>query len=296
MLIFLAILLGIAILSLAVLGRVQNLLGGPAFQRFLDTPAAAGLVASIEVFRTRTTALPQDAVVVMGIDYSPATEAEMQPLAKMALLDLLANDARVVTVSLQPEGAALAQRLLDQVAETYPYGERTLNLGYLPGETAGLRSIVALSDLPLFASPPEGTGTSPASACRTLAACPGWHDVRGPDDVVLVVEVADAATPVRWWVEQVSSTPLAGRPVLAAVSAAAAPEVRPYYDYASEPAPGRLQGLISGVTGAAAYEVYLGRPGRALQSIAAQSVAHLGLVVTALVGTFAGFRAQAVRD
>jgi hypothetical protein len=40
----------------------------------------------------------------------------------------------------------------------------------------------------------------------------------------------------------------------------------------------------------------MGHPGHAVRSIAAQSVAHLGLVVTALVGTFVGLRAQAVRD
>jgi hypothetical protein len=286
-LIVVAILLGIAILSLAVMSRAQDLLGGPAFQRFLETPAGVGLVASLETFRAAATTLPQDAVVVMGIDYSPATEAEMRPLAEMALRDLLAHRARVVTVSLRPEGAALAHQLLLRVADTYAYGERTLNLGYLPGEVAGLRSLVALGDLPLYAAPP--------SACRTLSACRGWQDVRGLDDVALMVEVADAATPVRWWLEQVSTAGVAPRPMLAAVSAVAAPEVFPYYGPAA-PGPGRLQGLISGVTAAAAYELYLGRPGRAVRSIAAQSAAHLGLVVTALVGTFVGLRAQAVRD
>lgn len=286
-LIVIAILLGIAILSLALLSRAQDLLGGPAFQRFLDTPAAGGLVASVEAFRTPVTTLPDEAVVVMGIDYSPATEAEMRPMAEMALRDVLAHRARVVTVSLGPEGAALAQQLLMRVDDTYPYGERTLNVGYLPGEIAGLRSMVALGDLPLFAAP--------QSACRSLAGCPGWQDVRSLDDVALMIEVADAATPVRWWLEQMSTASVAPMPMLAAVSAVAAPEVLPYY-HAGAPGPGRLQGLISGVTGAAAYEIYLGRPGRAVRSIAAQSVAHLGLVVTALVGTFVGLRAQAVRD
>jgi hypothetical protein len=287
-LIFLAIVLGIAVLSMTVLGRVQNLLGGPAFQRFLDSPAAAGLVTSLEVFREQTTTFPEGAVVIVGMDYTPATEAEMQPLAEMVLRDLLAHGARVVTVSLQPEGAALAQQLLDRLGGEYAYGERTLNLGYLPGEAAGVRTLAFLTELPPFAHP----AALPAAACRTLAGCPAWHDVRGLDDVAMVVEVADAAQPVRWWVEQASTTPLGARPMLAAVSAAAAPTVRPYYNGPGIGSPGRLRGMISGVTSAAAYEIYLGRPGRALRSIAAQSVAHLGLVVVALVGTFMGLRSQ----
>jgi hypothetical protein len=287
-LIFLAIVLGIAVLSMTVLGRVQNLLGGPAFQRFLDSPAAAGLVASLEVFREQTTTVPEGAVVIVGMDYTPATEAEMQPLAEMVLRDLLAHGARVVTVSLQPEGAALAQQLLDRLGGEYAYGERTLNLGYLPGEAAGVRTLAHLTELPLFAY----QAAQPAAACRTLASCPAWRDARGLEDVAMVVEVADAAQPVRWWVEQASTMPLGARPMLAAVSAAAAPTVRPYYNGPGIGSPGRLRGMISGVTSAAAYEIYLGRPGRALRSIAAQSVAHLGLVVVALAGTFMGLRSR----
>jgi hypothetical protein len=286
-LIVIAILLGIAILSLAVLSRAQELLGGPAFQRFLDSPVGAGLVAGLEAYRAPLATLPDDAVVLMGIDYSPATEAEMRPLAEMTLRDLLGQRARVVTVSLRPEGAALAHQLLLSQADRYPFGERTLNLGYLPGELSGLRSLVALGDLPLY-------GTLP-TACARLAECPAWEDVRTLDDVALVVEVADAAAPVRWWLEQLSTTSAAARPMVAAVSAAAAPEVRPYYNPAA-PGPARLQGVISGVTGAAAYELSLRQPGRAVRSLAAQSAAHLGLVVTALVGTFVGLRARAVGD
>jgi hypothetical protein len=289
-LIFVVILLGIAILALAVFGRVQNLLGAPAFRNFLQSPAAAGLVSSLEVFREHTTTLPEDAVVLMSVDYTAATEAEMEPLAEMVLRDLLTHRARVVTVSLQPQGAALAQRLLDRLDGAYPYGERTLNLGYLSGEAAGVRSATFIAGLPLFA---DGN-VEPGGTCQTLADCPAWLDVRGLEDVHMVVEVADAAQPVRWWVEQVAGTSLADRPLLAAVSAAAAPGVRPYYSGLGAAGPGRLQGLISGVTAAAAYEVWTGQPGRALRSMAAQSVAHLGLVVVALAGTLSGFRRRVV--
>ena len=178
----------------------------------------------------------------------------------------------MITVSLQPEGAIMAQRLLDRFESDYPYGQRTLNLGYLPGQTAGVRSLAFLPELALF----RGTN-------ETLDDYPAWQDVKGLDDVALVVEVADSARAVRWWVEQAPPSPLADRPMLAAVSASAAPTIRPYHNA------GQLQGMISGVTAAAAYEIYLGQPARATRSLAAQSAAHMGLVVVALVGTFAGF-------
>jgi hypothetical protein len=290
-LIFIAIILGIAVVLLAVLGRVEDLVGGSAFRKFLESPAAVGLVVSVQSFRDRLTALPPGAVVVMGTDYTPATGAEMEPIAQVILRDLLDHQARVVTVSLRPEGAAMAQRLLDRVNDDYPYGEYTLNLGYLPGETAGVRSLTFLKDMPLFSS----QNVQSPQAGATMADSPAWRDVRGLDDVALVVEVADAAQPVRWWVEQVSPTPLAERPMLAAVSASALPVVRPYYS-PDKPGQGRLQGLISGVTAAATYEIFLGQPGRAVRSVAAQSVVHLGLVVVALAGTIAGFRSVVAAD
>jgi hypothetical protein len=251
---------------------VENLLGGPAFHRFLETPSAAGLVASVQTFRDEIVTLPPDSVVLVCLDYSPATEAEMDPLAETVMRDLLNHQARVITVSLQPEGAIMAQRLLDRFESDHPYGQRTLNLGYLPGQTAGVRSLAFLPELALF----QGTD-------ETLDDYPAWQDVKGLDDVALVVVVADSARAVRWWVEQAPPSPLADRPMLAAVSASAAPTIRPYHNA------GQLQGMISGVTAAAAYEIYLGQPARATRSLAAQSAAHVGLVVVGLVGTFAGF-------
>ncbi len=286
-LVFVAILLGIAILSLALLDYVRDLLGETAFQRFLNTPAAAGLVASLEEFREPIVAVQQNDIVLLSIEYTPATEAEMQPLARVVLHDLLGHGARVLTVSQQPEGPALAQRLLDEASATYPYGERTLNLGYLPGEAVGVRSLERLQGRQVYASPNR--------MCHTLGECPTWRDVRGIEDVKLFVIVADCAEPVRWWIEQLPTMFLGNRPMIAAVSAVALPTLRPYLISASA-ARTRLEGLIGGVTAAAAYEIYTGEPGRALGMMAAQSAAHLGLFVVALAGIFAGIRAGTGRQ
>jgi hypothetical protein len=282
-LIFAAILLGIAILSLALLTRVQELLGETAFQRFLNTPAAAGLVASLEQFRAPITTVRQGDVVLFSVEYTAATAAEMRLLAQVVLRDLLEHKARVLTVSLQPEGAPLAQRLLDEMDTTYPYGTHTLNLGYLPGEAIGVRSLAYLRDRQVYISP-NGT-------CQALSECPGWRNIQGVEDVKLFVVVSDSAEPVRWWVEQLPILPSGKRPMLAAVSAAALPTVRPYLT-SMPAAQSRLSGLIGGMMAAAAYEVYTGKPGRALSMVTAQSAAHLGLVIVALAGIFAGIRAR----
>jgi hypothetical protein len=282
-LIFITLIAAIALALLAVLGRVGDLLGGPAFQEFFGSPLVID-PAPVNTFRAQVTKLPPDAVVIVSFDYSPATEAEMGPLAEIILGDLLENQARVVAVSLRPEGPAMAQRLLDRFASEYPYGQRTLNLGYLPGQTAGVRSLAFLSSAPLF-----------QNWAQRMEDYPAWQDVSGLGDVALIVDVADTPLAVRWWVEQMGPGTLVDRPMVAAVSSAADPTVRPYYNHI-DPKAGQLLGLVSGVTGAAAYENRLRQPGRAVEGLAAQSVAHLGLVVLSLGGTVVGFMSQAARE
>jgi hypothetical protein len=282
-LIFIILIVAIALALMAVLDRVGDLLGGPAFREFFGSPMAID-PAPVNTFRAQVTRLPPDAVVVVSFDYSPATEAEMGPLAQIILRDLLESQARVVAVSLRPEGPAMAQHLFERFESEYPYGQRTINLGYLPGQTAGVRSLAFLSSAPLF-----------QNWTQTLDDYPAWQDVDDLSDVALIVALADSPLAVRWWVEQMGPGTFADRPIVAAVSTAADPSVRPYYNQI-DPKSGQLLGLVSGVTGAAAYENRLGQSGRAVESLAAQSVAHLGLVVVTLGGTVMGFRTQAVRE
>lgn len=283
-LVFVILIIAILVMLRAVLNSVQNLMGSSAFQQYLETPAAAGLVASLQNFRDQIASLPDEAVVVVSFDYSPATAAEMEPLASAVMRDLWINRARVLVVSLQPEGAAVAARLLDQLRGDQPDEIRSLNLGYLPGQTLGVRSLSRLTDQVLF----EGQG-------KKLTDVPNWRDVTSSADVALIVLLADAAPTARWWIEQIRATPMAHRPMLAATSAAAGPLLRPYR-VADNPAVGQLREVISGMPAAAAYEAALGQTGSATKMLAAQSIAHLGLVLFGLASVFMGFRAQALRS
>jgi hypothetical protein len=282
-LIFIILIAGIILALLAVLNRVGDLLGGTAFPDFFGSPMVID-PAPVNTFRAQVTKLPPDAVAVVSFDYSPATEAEMGPLAEIIVRDLLDNQARVIAVSLRPEGPMMAQRVFERLESEYPYGERVINLGYLPGQTAGVRSLAFLSSAPVF----QNWG-------KSMDDYAAWQDVDSLDDVALIVPVSDSALALRWWVEQMGPGTLANRPMIAAVSAAADPSVRPYYNHI-DPNAGQVLGLVSGMTDAAAYESRFGQPGRAVNSLAAQSVAHLGLVIVGLGGTVAGFRMQAARE
>jgi hypothetical protein len=106
------------------------------------------------------------------------------------------------------------------------------------------------------------------------------------DQVDVVVTIADNPVTARWWIEQMEGAPQPDsgeRFLVAATSANADPFLRPYRD--SE----QLDGLISGINGAAAIESGRKTFGSARQMIDSQSVAHLIIVILIFIGTMVGW-------
>lgn len=207
--------------------------------------------------------LPAGAVVLVSHDYDPGVAAEMTPQAQVVLHHLMEREARLINVSLTPEGSRLSRRVLEEVADAqgYVYGEDYLNLGYVVGVEAGPRSIV-----------------------ENLPRVGGGDFVEGSEDIALVVEFAGAPQYLRLWLEQVQGP--YQLPMVAGVSATVDPFARPYYlNHARR----QLSGLVTGLVGAAEYERYSGRPGAALRSMDSQSVVHIAIVLLVVLGNVAYF-------
>jgi hypothetical protein len=210
-----------------------------------------------------------EAVALVSFDYTTATRGEMQPLAEAVLGRLKGQGMRIITVSLEPEGAVIAEQTL-RGSDT----NMVKNLGYIPGQVAGIRNL--LTD-----------GGSLESA--------GWQDVQSLKQVSVIVTLADNAATARGWIEQVEAaavTPDSGeRLLLAATSAAAEPFLRPYRSAGQldDPNNAQLDGLISGINGAAALEAVRNNFGPARQMLDSQSIAHLLIVILIAAGTMAGW-------
>jgi hypothetical protein len=221
-----------------------------------------------------------DNVALISFDYNAATQGEMEPLAEAVVGRLKGQGMRLIVVSLDLEGAAMARRVLDKItAEDQDAAAKIVNLGYLPGQIAALR--VLMTDVTLFAPVAEGLSLGdPAGKA-------GWEDVKSFDQVDLVVSLADNPVTARWWVEQleVAPPPPNGeeRFFLAATSASADPFLRPYREN------GQIDGLISGINGAAAIESARQNFGPARQMLDSQSIAHLILVILIALGTMIGW-------
>ncbi|MBN1217871.1 MAG: hypothetical protein JXM69_02995, partial [Anaerolineae bacterium] len=220
-----------------------------------------------------------DSVALVSFDYSTATQGEMQPLAEAIIGRLKGQGMRVIFISLEPEGAALAQEVLDQ-KRAEAYGVNMVNLGYLPGQAAAIRALVT-GQASLSTKRDFKEGYTFADPERTH-----WGDVDNLGQVDLIVTLADNPATARWWIEQLHMVPPPDgreRFLLAATSAVAAPFLQPYRDS------NQLDGLISGINGAAAVEASRQQFGPARQMLDSQSIAHLLIIILIAAGTVAGW-------
>jgi len=213
--------------------------------------------------------LAPESVVLISHDYNPGVAAEMAPQVEVVLDHLMERQARLINVSLTPEGPRLSQRILDRVAEAHGYvlGEDYVNLGYVVGVEAGPRSVV------------EG-----------FVSGGGTDFAEGIEDIALIVEFAGAPTYLRLWLEQVQGPYQV--PMVAGVSATADPFARPYYRNLAR---SQLLGMMTGLVGAAEYERHSGYPGVALASMDSQSVVHVSVVLLVLIGNVAYFSGRSKR-
>ncbi len=186
--------------------------------------------------------------VLIALDYEAGLQGELNPGVQAIMGQALAQGNPVVMVSTKPEGAAVAQGLLERSAAAY--GEQVVNLGYLPGGPVGLLQ---------FASAPRSSFTGDFSGgLADVWAASALAGVEQFDDFGVVVVAASSAQALRGWIEQTQFVAPAV-PLVAVVSAGAEPMTRPYLQGADP----QLAGMVSGLAGAAQYETQASLPGGA---------------------------------
>jgi hypothetical protein len=213
------------------------------------------------------TGIGPDTPVLLAFDYDPASLGEVHLQAQIIVDHLIRREAKILVVSLTPEGATLAQQILEDKEYS-----KFVNLGYLPGQAVGVRSLETVS---LW-------GNGFAFDGEATEDIPALNDLDKLSDVSWVVILTANQNHVQWWVEQMTLLDLdESISLIAGVSAAVEPLVRPYY----ESDPKQIDGLISGVAGAADYEMALGQDeGPATQILGGQFVGQLVVLALILLG------------
>ncbi len=248
-----ALVLLLAVLVPAVLPKAMGL-------QFFPLPELAES-SETGAFYNLVDNLPDAAAVLVVFDYQPAYAGEMEQTAGPVIDHLMTKNARLAFVSTAPTGVLMNQRIMDaqnklrKAASESMYENRLhyIDLGYLPGDAAGIQ---------VFAENPHMLG-SDYQLGNLWAPGSGLDKIKTLFDFEMTIVLTDNPDTGRMWIEQTgpvrrmgqTDPALDGKPMVMAVSAQAAPMMRPYY------ASGQIKGMVSGLAGGAAYEATTQRPG-----------------------------------
>jgi hypothetical protein len=198
--------------------------------------------------------LPQGGKVLVAFDYQPGLFAELDTAAYGVIDHLMGKGAYLTLVSSTTMGPILAERLVEGMQSNYPYGVQYVNLGYIPGGTAGLASVIG--NLP--ATLPytiEGKAAWGSALQPRLPPLEGIEDI---GDYALILVLVDDPDVARSWVEQLtpflSDASFQGSLGMV-TSAQLEPVVRPYFDAN----PRQIHGFVAGLRGGASYARLTGR-------------------------------------
>ncbi len=191
-----------------------------------EQPAVAALQTSIEALQ------PADTVLV-AFEYTLADVDEMNFVVEVLLEHLLTREVRIVAVSTLPEGPGIIEERFAWAAiRPDVYSANLVNGGFVTGGAAGVASILAT---------PVAEEAEPA----------------------MVLVITSRPEKLKAWVEQHvvanGMRAAAGKPALplaAGVSAATAPQIRPYLEASVD------SGWLSGFSGVASYWQARGLPPR----------------------------------
>jgi hypothetical protein len=192
-------------------------------------------------------AIPDQAPVLLVFDYEPGTSGEMHATAAALVDHLMLRGARLALVSTLPTGPGMGEYFIHEILPEHDYdsGEQYINLGYIPGGTAGLLSF---AQTPKWVIQYSYEGVNPWES-RPLS------DVETLSDFSVLVVITDNFDVARRWIEQVQPR-IGNTPLLMVVSAQIEPMIRPYY---GDGIGRQVSGMISGVAGGVAYELVLGK-------------------------------------
>jgi hypothetical protein len=205
--------------------------------------------------------------VLIAFDYQPAAAGELHTAAASVVDHLMEQGTYLSFISTHPTGPALAEHFLITTQEKHQYrhNQHYVNLGYLPGESAGLVSflIAPKQIIPLAFNGSNAWGSPPLLSVNAI------------EDFDMILVITDDPNTAKIWVEQVGPN-LYPTPLTMVVSAQVEPIIQPYFrNY-----PQLISGYVAGVIGSMNYEGLLQEPNLAT---ATWLPFNIGIIIT--VGT-----------
>lgn len=228
-------------------------------------------------------ALKDDSRVLVSFEYGPSTKPEIHPSAIALLNHLFSKDIKVYAVALWPDGNFMATDAFSKVADTYEkkYGVDYVNLGYKPGGEAVVKGLA--SDI--------RTMYTVDLLGNQLDEIEMMNNVTNLLDFDFIFSLSAGYPGSKEWV-QFACDPL-GIPMSTGCTSIQVTDIIPYVQN------DQIKGILSGMPGAAEYEQLVQNaleergmmvaPGKASINMAAQSMAHVIIVLLIILGNITYF-------
>ena len=232
---------------------------------------------SVRVF-DEIDSLESNSKVLVSFEYGPSTKPEIHPSAIALLNHLFSKDIKVFAFALWPDGNFMATDAFSVVAEKYSknYGIDYVNLGYKPGGEAVVKGLA--SDIrTMYTVDLLGNDIDDLKI---------MEDVNNLLDFDFIFSLSAGYPGSKEWV-QFATDPL-DIPMSTGCTSIQVTDIIPYVEN------DQIKGILSGMPGAAEYEQLVmnalesrGFPitsGKASINMAAQSIAHIVIVVLIILG------------
>ena len=216
--------------------------------------------------------------VLLSFEYGPSTKPEIHPMAIAILKHLYAKNIQVYGFALWPDGNFMSTEAFSEVSADYDkkYGVDYVNLGYKPGGEAVIKGIA--SDIrTLYTVDLQGT---------SINDIPMMKDVVNIEDFDFVFSLSAGYPGSKEWVQYACDPK--NIPLSTGCTSIQVTDIMPYVEN------DQIRGILAGMPGAAEYESLVEaelrkmdiavKPGKASSMMAAQSIAHVVIVLFIIFG------------
>lgn len=216
-------------------------------------------------------ALPDGSAVLIGYDYEPGNEIDLNPQAIGLFHQFGAKKMKVVAISSFPPTPLFAEQTLKILEEQYgyKYGEDYVNLGYYAG---GESTFVAFSEDPQSIFPEDYRGNATSSL-------PIMQDIKSLRDFAVTITLNDGPADGMTIEGMIRQANMAyERPLLIGCTPVMSASNIQYVQS------GQALGILIGLSGAAEYETLTNHPGPGVKGMDSQSVAHMLIIAFIILG------------
>ncbi len=238
----------------------------PIFFRFGLQP---NTTPPVQAFYDSIENLPPNSRVLCSFDFDPGAKAELLPMSTAVLRHLLEKGHRPVVYTLWSLSPSMMEEQCNKICKREfgkEYGVDYAYLGFKEGREAVM---VSMGRSMRDAFPNDFYGTP-------ISELPIMSDVENYSSFELLVNISSGYPGTKEYVQYVEAR--FDIPLISGSSAVSVPEYAAYFQS------GQLQGLLTGIMGAAEYEQLISRPDLALVAMDGQTIGHLVIIAFILFG------------